>query len=681
MTQANPNSQPAPEGTNPEQAKPTRPRRARRPANHGKAPNRTEAASAAAPEAVAMPRAETPPAAHTAQPAATEQIAAAAASAPARPRRRRPAQRPAEAQPPLPAPAQPVAALPAPQEPQGQGQPQAAAPRKRTTRGHRGGRKNEVQLVKPATPPLTEAEQHAAAEEAHAGMAPPTAFAAEATEAAARVVPVVTAHTPVTASEPAAPASRFRFGRRSSAVAEPEARSERISRVPEEPQPDAAAPLSEAQHEPEAPSALATTDADQAETWQAQVARVAPETVMRTAAADARDEGAVEDLVTALGLTQTQTRANVRSTGEAVATPADAEVEADTTAERAAESEAEGETDAEGQPGSRRRRRRRRSPSAASSAASNAITDAEAPVVAATPVVAAPEWPSEREMRNGYDRVAEVSPFEQPYSPYNRPQRERFQPVIQPERSGEGVFGSPEPQMARGFGPQPRGVAAPAPTAFQRPTRERGVDVPPMSPNQLGAMVTHAIQQQTDRLLGELRYQPQVPSMTVAVPLPSTERVGVFVDVANVVYSARNLRIHLDFGRLLEFLRGNRRLIRAQAYAPTNPEPGAEQTFLTPVRGQGYRITTKNYKTFASGAKKADMDLDLCMDVVRMVDARAVDTILLVSGDSDFLPLLEYASDRGVRVEVAAFDDAAAMILRQSCDLFINLSLVEGIQR
>ncbi|HEU5369733.1 MAG TPA: NYN domain-containing protein, partial [Ktedonobacterales bacterium] len=84
--------------------------------------------------------------------------------------------------------------------------------------------------------------------------------------------------------------------------------------------------------------------------------------------------------------------------------------------------------------------------------------------------------------------------------------------------------------------------------------------------------------------------------------------------------------------------------------------------------------------TFSSGAKKADLDLDLCMDIVRMVDAGAVDCISLVSGDSDFLPLLEYCSDHGVRVEVAAFDEATASILRQSCDLFINLSMVEEIR-
>ena len=242
-------------------------------------------------------------------------------------------------------------------------------------------------------------------------------------------------------------------------------------------------------------------------------------------------------------------------------------------------------------------------------------------------------------------------------------------------------FGSPEPSFAHGFGPQSSGVASPLHEPLPRIRRgERSSDVP-MSANQLGTIITSAITQQTDRLLNELRRQQSPPSMTVALPaFPSTERIGVFVDVANLLYSARSQRMNIDFGRLLDFLRANRRLIRAHAYAPTNPDPHAEQTFLSAVKGVGYRITTKNYKTFASGARKADMDLDLCMDIVRMVDADAIDTVVLVSGDSDFLPLLEYCSDHGVRVEVAAFDDAAAMILRQSCDLFINLSQVDEIR-
>ncbi len=251
--------------------------------------------------------------------------------------------------------------------------------------------------------------------------------------------------------------------------------------------------------------------------------------------------------------------------------------------------------------------------------------------------------------------------------------------------NGQSAYGSPEPAYAHGFAPQPRQSAPPAYAPYTRTGRttgERNGEAQALS--QLNAAVREvreSFQQQTDRLLSEMRRQQMAPAMTVNFPpMPSNERVGVFVDVANLIYSARSLRVELDFGRLLDFLRGNRRLIRAHAYAPTSPEPGIEQSFLPAVKGLGYRITTKNYKTFASGAKKADLDLDMCMDVVRLVEAGALDTVVLVSGDSDFLPLLEYCSDHGVRVEVAAFDDSAALILRQSCDLFINLSLLDEIR-
>jgi uncharacterized LabA/DUF88 family protein len=318
---------------------------------------------------------------------------------------------------------------------------------------------------------------------------------------------------------------------------------------------------------------------------------------------------------------------------------------------------------------------------------------------------AAPEtavsYATEYDQGNGYLSGAEGADFfEEPgYSPYTpaprtrgtrqpapaaRQQESRWSMASAQQHVQEPAspFSAPEPSFARGFGPQSSGVASPLHEPLPRVRRnERGGDAPPMSSNQLGAVLTNSIAQQTDRLLNELRRQQYPPSMTVALPaFPSTERIGVFVDVANLLYSARNQRMSIDFGRLLDFLRGNRRLIRAHAYAPTNPDPHAEQTFLSAVKGVGYRITTKNYKTFASGARKADMDLDLCMDIVRLVDAGALDTVVLVSGDSDFLPLLEYCSDHGVRVEVAAFEDAAAMILRQSCDLFINLSQVDEIR-
>jgi uncharacterized LabA/DUF88 family protein len=255
-----------------------------------------------------------------------------------------------------------------------------------------------------------------------------------------------------------------------------------------------------------------------------------------------------------------------------------------------------------------------------------------------------------------------------------------------------GPFMGPEPSPARGSVVNRDGRTTRAemqrtpayPPAVRTTTHEGGISS--SSLNHLANVVSQSIQQsiqlQTDRMVTEMRRNSQAPtSVSVTLPpFPSTERVGVFVDVANLLYSARTLRIAVDFGKLLDFLRGNRRLIRAHAYCPTSPQAGDEQMFLQAVKGLGYRITTKNYKTFSSGAKKADLDLDLCMDVVRIVDGRAVDCIVLVSGDSDFMPMLDYCSDHGVRVEVAAFDEAMSATLRQSCDLFVNLSMLEEIR-
>ena len=248
-----------------------------------------------------------------------------------------------------------------------------------------------------------------------------------------------------------------------------------------------------------------------------------------------------------------------------------------------------------------------------------------------------------------------------------------------------GPFMGPEPSPARGSeGNAPRTVR-PIRNEVQRvptyPVRSEG-SASAASINHLANVVAQAIQTQSDRMAAELRRANQVPTnVSVSLPpFPSTERVGVFVDVANLLYSARTQRLTIDFGKLLDFLRGNRRLIRAHAYCPTSPQPGDDQMFLQAVKGLGYRITTKNYKTFSSGAKKADLDLDLCMDVVRLVDGNAVDCIVLVSGDSDFMPMLDYCSDHGVRVEVAAFDELMSATLRQSCDLFINLSMLDEIR-
>ncbi|HLX57931.1 MAG TPA: NYN domain-containing protein [Ktedonobacteraceae bacterium] len=344
------------------------------------------------------------------------------------------------------------------------------------------------------------------------------------------------------------------------------------------------------------------------------------------------------------------------------------------------------------------RRRRRRRPNgnstngngttaARSSTQPAAAVAAPSPTAPVSPVGAAPAVTSTRNVATPTSPVTPVTTV----APYTIQSGETVSQMNQ-GKNVTGPFMGPEPSPARGsvLPIQSRTVrpmraineAQRISTSATSAVRSGDGIISTGGINHLANVISQAMQLQSDRMVAELRRANQTPAnISVSLPpFPSTERVGVFVDVANLLYSARTLRTAIDFGKLLDFLRGNRRLVRAHAYCPTSPQPGDDQMFLQAVKGLGYRITTKNYKTFASGAKKADMDLDLCMDVVRLVDGKSVDCIVLVSGDSDFMPMLDYCSDHGVRVEVAAFDESMSATLRQSCDLFINLSMLDEIK-
>jgi uncharacterized LabA/DUF88 family protein len=151
-------------------------------------------------------------------------------------------------------------------------------------------------------------------------------------------------------------------------------------------------------------------------------------------------------------------------------------------------------------------------------------------------------------------------------------------------------------------------------------------------------------------------------------------RVGIFVDVPNVMYAAERRRIKIDFGRLREFLGRGRELVRASAYAPISDDPMApltEQKFVQPFVDHGFRIVTKPLKRFADGSIKANFDVELAIDILTMSDR--LDVISLVSGDGDFRRLVELVASKGVRVEVVAFAETTSAELRAVADEYVDL--------
>ncbi len=149
------------------------------------------------------------------------------------------------------------------------------------------------------------------------------------------------------------------------------------------------------------------------------------------------------------------------------------------------------------------------------------------------------------------------------------------------------------------------------------------------------------------------------------------QRVGIFVDVQNMYYSARNLyNARVNFVQILKKAVQGRKLIRAIAYV-IKAEETAESSFFDALENIGYEVKSKDLQVFYGGHKKGDWDVGIAMDIMKL--ASKLDVIILVSGDGDFKELLEHASALGCRTEVIAFGKSASIKLKEEADLFIDL--------
>lgn len=150
------------------------------------------------------------------------------------------------------------------------------------------------------------------------------------------------------------------------------------------------------------------------------------------------------------------------------------------------------------------------------------------------------------------------------------------------------------------------------------------------------------------------------------------QRVGIFIDTQNVYHSAKNLyHSKANFGAILKDALADRVLVRAIAYVATT-ESGEEGAFFGALGKVGIETRTKPLQIFAGGAKKANWDIDLAIDAVKL--APKLDTIIIVSGDGDFVSLVEYLQNtHGTQVEVVSFGKSSSSKLIDAADDFLDL--------
>ncbi len=149
------------------------------------------------------------------------------------------------------------------------------------------------------------------------------------------------------------------------------------------------------------------------------------------------------------------------------------------------------------------------------------------------------------------------------------------------------------------------------------------------------------------------------------------QRVGIFIDTSNLYHSAKNLyKRKVNFGAVLKDAVAGRKLVRAIAYLVT-AEGGEEKGFFDALNKLGIETKIKDLQVFAGGAKKGDWDIGMAVDAMKM--ASRLDAVVLVTGDGDFVPLVEYMQTM-TQVEVISFGKSASMRLKEQADDFLDLS-------
>jgi len=160
-------------------------------------------------------------------------------------------------------------------------------------------------------------------------------------------------------------------------------------------------------------------------------------------------------------------------------------------------------------------------------------------------------------------------------------------------------------------------------------------------------------------------------SHKTTVPQRKNHRIGVFVDVSNMYHSAKNLyKSRVNFRELLKLVTAGRQLVRAIAYV-VKSDTEEEKAFFDALEKAGYELKSKDLQVFPGGMKKGDWDVAIAVDAISL--SKQLDVVVLVSGDGDYEPLVEYLKFSGLIVEVVGFKRSTSSKLIDIANNFTDL--------
>ena len=157
-----------------------------------------------------------------------------------------------------------------------------------------------------------------------------------------------------------------------------------------------------------------------------------------------------------------------------------------------------------------------------------------------------------------------------------------------------------------------------------------------------------------------------------------SRNVAIFVDVANVFYAAKAAGVDIDYVTLLKTLTANRDLVRAYAYTGLDPDNENQKAFHNFLDRNNYKVVSKDVRKYGDGRFKANLDIELVVDLVRL--APKLDVAVVISGDGDFAPAIRAVQDMGVRVEVVSFRANTSSDLVDVADQFIEITSIAKVE-
>ncbi|MFL5724008.1 MAG: NYN domain-containing protein [Chloroflexota bacterium] len=157
------------------------------------------------------------------------------------------------------------------------------------------------------------------------------------------------------------------------------------------------------------------------------------------------------------------------------------------------------------------------------------------------------------------------------------------------------------------------------------------------------------------------------------------KNVAVFVDVANIFYAAKAAGVDIDYVTLLKAASAGRDLVRAYAYTGLDPDNENQRNFHDFLRRHGYKVVSKDIRKYGDGKVKANLDIELVVDMMKT--ARNLDVAIVVSGDGDFAPAIRAVQEMGVRVEVISFRGNTSSDLIEVADLFTDITQLARVDK